>query len=882
MSYPDVFAGPASSATVAGAMIGAPQSSITTSSSNTSQGTGYSLESIIANTSGPDAFSLATAYHQAFQPISLQSAANGTSMIPALPQTVAADSSLSMLSSQLRASSGLGIPPYLTLPQSSQTSTSFLAPPPVSVGILTPTTEQALNQAIEASLSPVSPLSATASLAAPPQPALAFGPPPDLTQPSSVIPADTVSLAPSMSDASVGAPPSESPQSTSPSPRKRTFLEMANESKHEATRAAIALNEAPLRNAMASTDLRTLTTVLCLHPWAGQRCYGKEKRLLSPPPIVRIVGPLLQRVPRPRLKMEVINIAKGVTTAVEQASFTDDIDRAYFRKLHINGMGKAKDFNIRLTVHPEPAKPDRDEQGDEKLLPPIATFMSADIDVISKPSKKMVNGLATQSTISQSSTVAFLSRLSNQSARTYFMSVEDGQVLSRLDEWSAFSMRIVREPENAPKASTAPTRPLSNESQTVPCGSEIILTDILSGYETESLMVHQIEKDEVIFKHTGPVGQMQRVALSRLTPSGKRIFLTTQADGLDRNGNQMSAAAQRKPRKRAKKDDPEFETRPVLSYEEALSFKKPTAEHPLGVPRIGDHMIWTIVGVTSFSYSLFESRPIPNMPIERPLTPFPILASAPKYIEVSHSLEMSVSDFFYTNPDTNVVESMELWLGKLGPMPLSCLDHVSQKTMSLAEAVHKQLHENQTIKILAEMPPCSMMVQAGLQQGQYPTNASAARIDTTQAGALEGDSRSGGPQSQSMQSLLGQSSNLDLASSVARNVAIPAGKRPLPHDHNPEALLGSFSAHGGIGPALEQSVSASSLFDSKPPSSTSTSPPLVGNSALPLVIIRPGDGIGYLTGRWVNASVDDTATPVSAGSDVEDARGSAGWVITIT
>ncbi|KAK4047417.1 hypothetical protein OIV83_005464 [Microbotryomycetes sp. JL201] len=842
MSYPDVFAGPASSS--AEAMIGhLPQSSMSPSQTPTLLSRG-ALDSIIANTSSADAFSLAAAYPQAFQPMNIGSASNGV-MIPGLPQSLAPTPTISLMSNQMPASSSLSISPLLTLPSSSQGQSPWgaggatLAPPIGTIGVLTPTTEQALNQAIEASLSPVSPLSATTTMSG--TSALTFGPNAtqiELGPAPSVVPTDTVSLAPSLSDASVGVPPSESPnQAKSPSPRKRTFLEMVRDDRHESTRAAIDINEAPLSRNVA-------------------RCYGKEKRLLSPPPIVRIVGPLLQRVPRPRLKMEVINLERNVQTACEQSRFTSDADRAYFRKLHINGMGKAKNFNLRLSVHPAPedgkgSKSNEESSGEEELLPPVATFMSADIDVISKPSKKMVNGLATQSTISQSSTVAFLSRLSNQSARTYFMSVEDGQVLSRLDEWSAFSMRIVSEPEDAPKASTAPSRPLSSESQTVPCGSEIVLTDILTGYETESLTIHQIDKDEVIFKHTGPVGQMQRVALSRLTPNGKRIFLTTKSDGLDFNGNPMSAAARRKPRKRTKKDDGESEMRPVLSYEEAISFTKPSIDHPLGVPRVGDHMTWTIVGVTSFSYSLFESRPSQSGSIERPLTPFPILVSAPKYIQASHCLEVDVTDFFYTNPNTHA-----------------------------ADAVAKQVHVQPTARLIVELPPCSMVVQAAFQQESYASH-SAAGNGTLQSPALHTLQDAGGNTNDLVQQALAKHSVKLSSDSLIQSNMSQAVRPPSVKSASPEALVASLPANAGASSSLDQTFNGSSLFDSKTPS-ISNSPPVVGNGSLPLVIIRPCDGVGYLTGRWVNASLDDKPSKSAGRTDSDDPFGNAGWTITIT
>ncbi|KAK4055870.1 hypothetical protein OIO90_003127 [Microbotryomycetes sp. JL221] len=923
MSLHDVYGVPGSSALFPGIApnyVGAPGSTAppmhmhTTPSQQTPQ---LSLDTIIATTPSSDVLSLASSYPAIFSASPSLSGANpaATTFMPSLAQSVAPVPTINLMTSNM---SPVTVSPHtshvpLAPPPPNHdwsTNPAALGPSPLSApGTLTPTTEQALNQAIAASLSPTSPLSNSATAISP---AMSWAAPPASgIDGMSMNPADATLLSASLSDPSIGAQHSNSTVvafSPSPSARKRRFQELITDATHETARSAMQLNDSLPTRGVKVNDPRSLTTVLCLHPWAGQRCYSKEKRLLAPPPIVRIVGPLLDRVQTPRLEMTVINVEKDVVTAKERAILTGDTDRAYFRKLHINGMGKAKNFNLRLTVHPSTSskkgRGDRKDKKDSKsnstslqdaeLADPIATFMSADIDVISKPSKKLVNGPATQSSISQSSTVAFLSRINNQSLRTYYMSAEGGRIVSRTEEWSAFSMRVLREPENAQKMSTTSLSKAPLDQQTVPFGSEIILTDILSGYTTEPLVLHQIEKDEVILKHTGPVGQMQRVALSRVTSEGKRIYLSTKSDGMDRYGNPMpTPSSGRKNRKRTKTDrDSSTDGDPVLSYDEPFEIIKPDAEHPQGRPRIADHMIWTIVGVTSFSYSMFDSRGDTSKSIERPLTPFPVLASAPQYIPATHCLELSVTECFYTDPNTNEIGAMQVWLGKLGPLPLSFVvgrnAGETGNAVSLADAVAQRVHEQPFAILIVELPPCHLMVQDGF-------NSSTTEPGVQQSNAVAQFSNGHNAQ---LNEMLKQHNSISSQSSVALS-AVQTQLQPAMHTNLGQSVSPATSLAAALsqpldggdrpfGPIADESGtgSTSTTLDSKTPS-TSHSPTvpfaklatMTTPVSLPLVLIRPSDGIGYLTGRWVNAEVDEDA--MSRSTSQHDEYGNVGWRVTL-
>ncbi|WVQ82218.1 hypothetical protein IAT38_004346 [Cryptococcus sp. DSM 104549] len=81
-------------------------------------------------------------------------------------------------------------------------------------------------------------------------------------------------------------------ESRSPSPRQRKVAKTL--ASHVAMSSAAA--SSGRREDLARAQSSTLTTVEVWHPTACQKSYGKERRIMNPPPILRFTGPLLDSV----------------------------------------------------------------------------------------------------------------------------------------------------------------------------------------------------------------------------------------------------------------------------------------------------------------------------------------------------------------------------------------------------------------------------------------------------------------------------------------------------------------------------------------------------------------------------------------------------------
>ena len=69
-----------------------------------------------------------------------------------------------------------------------------------------------------------------------------------------------------------------------------------------------------------------------------------------------------------------------------------------------------------------------------------------------------------------------------------------------------------------------------------------------------------------------------------------------------------------------------------------------------------------------FQYTFFDAFGQNNTVPEMPITPFPTLFTAPVYRN-SHSLELTIANFFYEDPRTQGQRALDIYLGSLGPLP---------------------------------------------------------------------------------------------------------------------------------------------------------------------------------------------------------------------
>ncbi|KAF9577785.1 hypothetical protein BGW38_006775, partial [Lunasporangiospora selenospora] len=448
---------------------------------------------------------------------------------------------------------------------------------------------------------------------------------------------------------------------------------------HDLTRAsttAMRLTASRIHGSLANR--RQMTTISCYHASVAQKSYGSEKRFLCPPPIVHINGPLDDSSSglsnKPQVTMSVI-CEGGENGTLGQRSTLEEDQTSTFRYLYVSGTAKAKSFQLKLQVYGRSCLPngflsgDLGQEGyvvrDSELPEPYATFDSAPIAIISKPSKKTAKARNVSSCILAGSLVSLFNRINSQTVRTKYMTVQDGSLCAKSSTWSSFTITIV---SNGP-CSPAPARTTSSKShhrqpvqQTaspITYGAEIILTETVTGLQSDRLVVCKVENGRILDGAIGPICQMQKVALmsTEQTQDGRPLYLG--AVGEDhQNGRFM---------------DHSSNSNAALKYH--ISTYSENSK-----PGSDDFLCWTIVGISKFEYSYFESLPGGSNSSEvnsaemrslvpRPITPFPTLAGSPVYNAASHTLEFSVSNFYSSATETESTPvPLQVWLGSTGPL----------------------------------------------------------------------------------------------------------------------------------------------------------------------------------------------------------------------
>jgi recombining binding protein suppressor of hairless len=186
-----------------------------------------------------------------------------------------------------------------------------------------------------------------------------------------------------------------------------------------------------------------MTTVICLHAAVAQKSYGSEKRFLCPPPVVHIEGPLWQ-MRQQQLSMAVI--AENGDRAFEQKAPLDNNMTASFKFLHVNGTAKAKSFQLSLDIAEAPPPSLTPDGGNPPAGRVWASFDSAPVTIISKPSKKTAKTRHISSCILAGGPVSLYNRINSQTVRTKYMTIDHAQLCASNIAWSAFNVNVVQPP----------------------------------------------------------------------------------------------------------------------------------------------------------------------------------------------------------------------------------------------------------------------------------------------------------------------------------------------------------------------------------------------------------------------------------------------------
>ncbi|KZV75477.1 hypothetical protein PENSPDRAFT_571345 [Peniophora sp. CONT] len=388
-----------------------------------------------------------------------------------------------------------------------------------------------------------------------------------------------------------------------------------------------------------------MTTIVCLHAAVAQKSYGSEKRFLCPPPVVHVEGPGWQ-MRQQKLSMSVVS--ETGERSFGQNSTLDAQMSASFKFLHVTGTAKAKSFLLSLDIAEPPAIPAAVHSDD----PPQpfgrvwASFDSAPVTIISKPSKKTAKTRNISSCILAGGPVSLFNRINSQTVRTKYMTIDNNQLCASNVSWSAFSVNVMRRSQEVPNVNPQP----------VTYGSEVVLTDTLSGISTAPLVIRKVDKGRIASDDGGPVSQMQKIALQRVNADGSRHYLSAA-------GPMPGGGAPTTP-----------QPPPGQAGTHPLIFQSPRVRDEVkdGVrtvtDEVDDYLCWTIVGISKFQYTFFDAfGPSNNVP-DMSITPFPTLFTSPVYRPPTNSLELTVSNFFYDDPTTQQRLPLDIYLGGIGPL----------------------------------------------------------------------------------------------------------------------------------------------------------------------------------------------------------------------
>ncbi|KAI6180904.1 hypothetical protein M3Y98_00771600 [Aphelenchoides besseyi] len=264
--------------------------------------------------------------------------------------------------------------------------------------------------------------------------------------------------------------------------------------------------------------------VQIFHARVAQKSYGNEKRFFCPPPCVYLLGEgwklkrawlqnLIQKhcdqIKLDELdscigsKFSELRAQIGIQGSVEQdpqhLDFSNGTNYCAAKQLHISDSEKRKYFNLALHLS---------YMGGHE----IGTFISENIKVISKPSKKkqsVKNGDCNYLCITSGKKVALFNRLRSQTVSTRYLHVEQNKFNASCKQWGAFAIHLV-DVEKSPLEDTN----FHTISGYIKYGSTIKLVDSCTGIALPRLIVRKVEKNIVCLEDDKdePVSQLHKCA----------------------------------------------------------------------------------------------------------------------------------------------------------------------------------------------------------------------------------------------------------------------------------------------------------------------------------------------------------------------------------
>ncbi|ORX62723.1 hypothetical protein DM01DRAFT_1330851 [Hesseltinella vesiculosa] len=354
----------------------------------------------------------------------------------------------------------------------------------------------------------------------------------------------------------------------------------------------------PLHQQPSHLAASRMTTVTCYHAAVAQKSYGSEKRFLCPPPVVLLQTGEAASSPVHAMTMSVVG--ETGEKRLEQHAPVDELHQCTFKYLHVTGTAKAKHFSLRVDLSSSAY------EGKDAHHPPYATFLSNPISIISKPSKKTAKARNVSSCILVNQPVSLFNRINSQTVRTKYMTSTDSHLCAKNSSWTPFDVLVLSQP---PQYHTRTSQDdcadtTSSASQPLIYGSQIVLRNTRTGLRSAPYIIHKVDKGRIVAGAYGPVSQMQKVALQLASSRpGPPMYLSA-----------MAASS------------PTNETNHDVNHATILDFA-PSKMIPEGLDvyeKVDDFLCWTIVGVSTFEYSFYDSQrssPSPSYPTVRPSLP---------------------------------------------------------------------------------------------------------------------------------------------------------------------------------------------------------------------------------------------------------------------
>jgi hypothetical protein len=483
-----------------------------------------------------------------------------------------------------------------------------------------------------------------------------------------------------------------------------------------------------------TSDSFQMTTITCLHASVAQKSYGSEKRFLCPPPVVTIEQPNASFHGKPDLLMSVI--CETGDRPMEIKAMLDENMKGTFKYLHVSGTAKAKQFSLKLKVC------------NKNHSIPYAIFDSAPVTIISKPSKKTAKARNVSSCILSGAPISLFNRINSQTVRTKYMGIENGNLCAKNSSWSPFIITVLSSstpailPPSPSKFKTNSTQSLSTNPNSAPItyGSEIIITDPETNISSERLIIRKVEKGRIAQGACGPVSQMQKIALQRVGTTGQNSYYLSAAGQITIDSPQsqqdqctVSGAS------------------PYLGYQPSRVVHMQTLDSSKSmdhfndvvissiVEEVEDHLCWTIVGISKFEYTYFESFPSsvpfsgpstpessPSPPVQMrpqtnyPITPFPTLTSTPIYRQATNSIETTVGNFYYdtssyqASSQPQPQQPMEVWLGQHGPLTTRVMRRPGMQTPTIQQQVVNGALVNDT-GLVIDLPKIEELLRSSVK-----------------------------------------------------------------------------------------------------------------------------------------------------------------------